>query len=143
MFSNKRYEYVHRVTFEETNLIGNVYFSNYIKWQGLAREMFLANRFEEILSDITEKNMVLVTLNCSCNYLGELVAFDSVLIRMYLLKISQNKIKLKFEYFKYKNDNSEILVAEGTHEIGCFIREGDKMISAPIPKYFIEEIDLY
>ena len=137
----KRFEFKHTVSFEETNLVGNVYFANYIKWQGLCREMFLSNRSDEVLEDIAN-NLALITLNCSCNFYGELRAFDQVMICMYLENINQNKVKLKFEYFKLE-DNSETLVALGMHEIGCFKREQHKMIPVEVPKYFVEEIALY
>ena len=31
------YEYRHVVGFEETNLVGNVYFVNHLRWQGLSQ----------------------------------------------------------------------------------------------------------
>ena len=31
------YEYRHVVGFEETNLVGNVYYVNYVRWQGRCR----------------------------------------------------------------------------------------------------------
>ena len=35
------FEHKHVVTFGETNLLGNVYFTNFFVWQGECREMFL------------------------------------------------------------------------------------------------------
>ncbi|HVR11545.1 MAG TPA: acyl-CoA thioesterase, partial [Thermoanaerobaculia bacterium] len=35
------FEYRHLVGFEETNLVGNVYYVNHLRWQGRCREMFL------------------------------------------------------------------------------------------------------
>ena len=37
----RAYEYRHVVGFEETNVVGNVYFSRYVSWQGRCRELFL------------------------------------------------------------------------------------------------------
>jgi len=37
----RSYEYRHVVSFEETNLVGNVYYVNHLRWQGRVREMFL------------------------------------------------------------------------------------------------------
>ena len=33
----RAYEYRHVVGFEETNLIGNVYYANHVRWQGRCR----------------------------------------------------------------------------------------------------------
>ena len=38
---SRYYEYRHLVTFQETNLVGNVYYANHISWQGRVRELFL------------------------------------------------------------------------------------------------------
>ncbi len=40
----RAFEYHHVVGFEETNLVGNVYYANYIRWQGRCREFFLRER---------------------------------------------------------------------------------------------------
>ena len=45
----KAYEYHHIVSFQETNLVGNVYYANYVQWQGRCREMFLKDN-AQILS---------------------------------------------------------------------------------------------
>ena len=39
--TSRAYEYRLVVGFEETNLVGNVYFVNHLRWQGKCREMFL------------------------------------------------------------------------------------------------------
>jgi enediyne biosynthesis thioesterase len=133
----KRFEYFHTVTFEETNVVGNVYFSNYVKWQGTCREHFLLEKTPQVIQDM-ENGLALVTLGCSCNYVGELRAFDKVLIAMYLISISQNKLKLKFEYFRDEN-----IVAQGTHEIGFFTRKEERLYPTHIPEYIIAELSLY
>ena len=38
----KYYEYRHLVAFEESNLVGNVYYVNHLRWQGRCRELFFA-----------------------------------------------------------------------------------------------------
>lgn len=78
----KAYEYQHTVSFEETNLVGNVYCANYLLWQGRCREMFLRDHAPEILQDLMQ-GLALVTVRVSCDYLSELFAFDEVILRMY------------------------------------------------------------
>ena len=45
----RAYEYRHVVGFEETNLIGNVYYVNHVRWQGRCREMFLRDHAQVLL----------------------------------------------------------------------------------------------
>jgi enediyne biosynthesis thioesterase len=73
----KFYEYKQVVGFEETNLTGNVYFTNYFHWQGRARENFLREYAPEILRQL-EEGLALITLYCSCSFLDEVKAFDEV-----------------------------------------------------------------
>jgi enediyne biosynthesis thioesterase len=137
----KRFEYLHTVSFEETNLIGNVYFANYLKWQGICRERFLQEKAPGVLEDI-QNGLALVTISCSCNYFGELMAFDKVLVGMYLLGIQQNKVKMRFEYLKMLDGENQ-LVAEGFHEIGFFMKNEDKLIPIVVPSYIHNELGVY
>ena len=46
--ADKYFEIRHQVAFEETNLVGNVYYTNFLRWQGRTREMFLAQKAPSI-----------------------------------------------------------------------------------------------
>src|SRR5208283_2902990 len=70
----RAYEYRHLVGFEDTNLVGNVYYVNHLRWQGRCREMFLREHVPALLSEL-QADFALVTLFCSCEYLEEIVAF--------------------------------------------------------------------
>ncbi|NOZ08594.1 MAG: acyl-CoA thioesterase, partial [FCB group bacterium] len=71
------FEFHHIVSFAETNLVGNVYFVNYIKWQGECRELFLREHAPDILEELT-RGLSLVTVRVSCEYFQELTAFDEI-----------------------------------------------------------------
>ena len=77
------FEYHHVVGFEETNLVGNVYYANHIRWQGRCRELFLRERAPDVLGLIVQ-GLALVTVRVSCEYYRELTAFDELIIRMRL-----------------------------------------------------------
>ncbi|HEX4603968.1 MAG TPA: acyl-CoA thioesterase [Candidatus Angelobacter sp.] len=126
----KAYEYRHVVGFEETNLVGNVYYVSHLRWQGRAREMFLREHVPEILMEF-ERGLALITLQCSCQYLGELKAFDQVVVRMFLGSTAQNRIAMRFEYWR-QGAHPE-LVGRGEQEIACMRRQGDGLVPAAIP----------
>ena len=126
----RSFDYRHVVGFEETNLVGNVYYVNHLRWQGRAREMFLRQYAPEILAEF-DHGLALVTLQCSCQYLGELKAFDQVIIRMFLSAIAQNRIAMRFEYWR-EGTKSE-LVGRGEQEIACMRRHGEQLLPASIP----------
>jgi enediyne biosynthesis thioesterase len=86
--------YRHVVSFEETNVVGNVYYTRHISWQGRCREMFLKQHAPEILHDIA-RDLRLVTLRMSCEYFEELNAFDEIEIQMRLAHLRQHRIGLE------------------------------------------------
>lgn len=128
----KGFEYLHFVSFEETNLVGNVYFVNHIKWQGKCRELFLFKYSPKILSEIENGSFVMVTLKCSCEYYDELKAFDEVVIKMWLNSIDRNKISMEFEYFKV-SDSILKLVARGNQEVACMKKEKNNLSPIEVP----------
>ena len=141
MMAGKAYEYRHLVGFEETNLVGNVYYVNHLRWQGRCREMFLRDHAPEILADLA-RDLALATVRCSCEYLAELEAFDQVVIRMRLGGAVQNRITLTFEYWR-ENGGGEELIARGEQVIACMRREGKRAVPTPIPAPLREALKPY
>lgn len=130
----RAYEYCHTVGFEETNLVGNVYYVNHIRWQGRCREMFLKEHAPDVLRQLSG-NLRLVTLKCACSYIAELFAFDELVIRMRLGELAQNRLTLLFEYCR-KNEYEFETVATGEQEIACMtFREGQL-----VPTYFPDSL---
>ncbi len=111
------YEYHHLVGFEETNLVGNVYYVNYLRWQGRCREMFLNEHAADVLADIRD-DLKLFTLKCECEFFAELTAFDELSIRMRLEDLTQTQIGFSFDYVRLR-DGFEQLVARGRQRIAC------------------------
>ncbi|MCD9187141.1 MAG: acyl-CoA thioesterase [Pyrinomonadaceae bacterium] len=122
------YEYKHIVGFEETNLVGNVYYANFVRWQGRCREMFLREKAADVV-DLFKDGFAMVTTRVSCEYFNELNAFDEVTIRMKLGEIRQNRVAMIFEYWR-----DDEMVARGEQEIACMQREGDSIVSTNIPQ---------
>lgn len=140
----RHYEYSHRVGFEETSLVGNVYYVNHLRWQGRCREMFLLEHAPEVLRQIGD-GLALATVRCACDYLAELQAFDEVMVRMRLAAMAQNRITLGFEYWR-RSAAGEELVARGEQQIACMRRDpsaGGAMVAAPIPAALREALRPY
>ncbi len=135
------YEYRHVVGFEETNLVGNVYYVNHLRWQGRCREMFLRDHASEILDQLS-KGLSLVTTRCSCDYHAELAAFDELTIRMRLVALVQNRITFSFEYWR-RREAVEDLVASGEQQIACMRRDGGFLVPTPVPRSLVDALRPY
>jgi enediyne core biosynthesis thioesterase len=137
----RSYEYRHVVSFEETNLVGNVYYTHQLSWQGRCRELFLKNNAPDIIDGLG-RDFTLATVRCACEYLAELMVFDEVSVRMHLVESVQNRITLGFEYWRLKN-GSEELVARGEQQVACMRRDGERMVPAPVPASLREALAPY
>lgn len=111
------YELRHLVGFEETNLVGNVYYVNYVRWQGRCREMFLLDMAPEVLDDIRE-DLKLFTVSVSCEFFAEITAFDQISIQMRLEELTQTQIVFAFDYVRL-HEGAEKLVARGRQRVAC------------------------
>jgi len=131
------YEYQHIVGFQETNLIGNVYYVHYLSWQGRCREMFLQDNAPSVLEDIAN-GLKLATVRVSCEYEEELFAFDRVAIRMSLATLKPSGMTLRYTYVKL-GEQRETIVARGEMEIACL--KGTAAV--PVPEELREALRPY
>lgn len=135
------YEYQHTVSFQETNLVGNVYYTHFLEWQGRCREMFLRDHAPEVIAELG-RDLALATVRCSCEYFVELLVFDEVTVRMRLGELAQNRISLRFEYWRRKAGGEE-LVARGEQQVACMKREGLRVVPTTVPAALREALAAY
>ncbi|MEU8122624.1 acyl-CoA thioesterase [Spirillospora sp. NPDC049024] len=127
------FEYLHTVGFEETNLVGNVYYVNYLRWQGRCREMFLKQRAPAVLDDLNA-DLKLFTLRVDCEFFAEITAFDEVSIRMRLLELAQTQLEFGFDYVRLDGGGAETLVARGRQRVACMRGPNGRTAPARIPE---------
>jgi enediyne polyketide synthase len=130
--SARTYEYRHVVGFEETNLVGNVYFTNPLRWQGRCRELFLREHAPSVLDDLA-RGLAMVTTHVSCDFVAELKPFDEVSVRMSLEAQGPNHLELYFEYWRISPKGSE-LVARGKQGVSCMNRTDFGLVRTPLPE---------
>jgi enediyne biosynthesis thioesterase len=129
---DRYYEYRHVVGFEETNLVGNVYYVNYIRWQGRCREMFLLENASDVLDDL-RGSLKLFTLKSDCEFIAEIAAFDELSIRMRLEDLTQTQIGFAFDYVRIR-EGVEDLVARGRQRVACMRRADGRIVPARVPE---------
>ena len=126
------YTYRHRVTFDETNLVGNVYFAHYLHWQGHCREHFLADHAPEVLGAL-ERDLALVTLDCGAEFFAEGRALDVVEVRMSLDRVDGGRVRMAFDYVRTA-PGPTLLLARGRQAVACMRRGGDGLEPIPVPE---------
>ena len=131
------FEYEHVVTFDETNVVGNVYFVHHLRWQGHCRELFLLEHAPGVL-DALDRDLVLVTTRCSCDFYAELRALDRVLVRMSLAELRQNRVTMRFDYL-----SGDRLVARGEQQIACLRQTGEGLVPVAVPEELRAALEPY
>jgi enediyne core biosynthesis thioesterase len=135
------YEYRHIVSFEETNLVGNVYYVNYLRWQGRCREMFLLEHAPDVLTEL-RGDLKLFTLKSECEFLAEITAFDKLSIRMRLEELTQTQIAFAFDYVHLR-ESSEELIARGRQRVACMRGSSHQTVPARVPETLRRALEGY
>nr|AAO25880.1 TebC [Streptomyces sp. 100/Eco52] len=136
------FEYRHTVGFEETNLVGNVYYVNYLSWQGRCREMFLKLRAPAVLAEIQD-DLKLFTLKVDCEFFAEITAFDELSIRMRLADLAQTQLEFTFDYVKLDADGAETLVARGRQRVACMRGPNTATVPSLVPEALLTALEPY
>lgn len=129
---SRYYEIEHIIGFEETSLVGNVYYVNYLRWQGRCREMFLREKAPAVLTQLNE-GLKLFTIKVECEFMAENTAFDQLSIRMRLKDLSESQIQFAFDYVEVK-DGQEHLVARGRQWIVCMQGPNGHTVPIRVPE---------
>jgi enediyne biosynthesis thioesterase len=111
------YEYRHVVSFEETDLVGSVYYVNYVRWQDRCREMFLLEHAPDVLEEL-RRDLKLSTVDSEYEQVAEISAFDEISIRMRLEELTQTQISLAFDYVRL-HEGAKELIARGRQRVEC------------------------
>ncbi|TCW40538.1 acyl transferase domain-containing protein [Laceyella sacchari] len=125
---------------EESNLVGNVYFSNYTVWQNRVRDRFFHSLAPELFQG-TGEHGEWVPLNNKVHHLREAMPFDTIEVHMSLVKRYQSGLSLFFEYYRLDENGQRHKLAYGEQEIAWMTRDelGNPQ-PAPIPEAFDEAL---
>ena len=137
------YELRHRVGFEETNFVGNVYYVNYLRWQGHCRERFLVEEAPEVLAEIMHDDLKLFTLKAECEFFAEITAFDELSVRMRLDELTSTQVQFSFDYVLLKEDGAESLIGRGKQRIACMRGPNNNTVPCRVPAQLLEALAPY
>ncbi len=126
------YEIRHTVGFEETNLVGNVYYVNYLRWQGRCREMFLKERAPGVLAEL-RRDLKLFTLRVDCEFFAEITAFDELSVRMRLGRTGPDAGGVHLR-LRAPARRGVALVARGSQRVACMRGPNTDTVPARVPE---------
>ncbi|MCJ7603516.1 MAG: FAD-dependent oxidoreductase [Desulfobulbaceae bacterium] len=103
-----------QTSLEDANLVGNIYFANYYKWQGRTRDNFLKEIYPEFNSGF-ERGGELRCVHCKVNHLNEAMPYDHIIVRMHKKAVHERGVDLFFEYFRVNPDGKNQKIGYGEH----------------------------
>jgi enediyne biosynthesis thioesterase len=142
MTTDDYYEIRHTVGFEETNIVGNVYYVNYLRWQGRCRELFLKEKAPDVLAEL-HADLKLFTLRVDCEFFAELTAFDEVSVRMRLAELAQTQLQFTFDYVRLDPDSSQTLAARGSQRVACMRGPNTRTVPTRVPESLVRALRPY
>lgn len=98
-------------TYDDTNSVGNVYFTNYIRWVGRAREMFFANCLPTF--DVRTTEFLILTRDVFHQFVSEIREFESAVVRLRVGKVNRKFVSLEHEI---RTDDGR-LVGKGNQQL--------------------------
>ena len=136
------HEEIIKTTLEDGNSVGNIYFSNYSRWQGLVRDAFFYKINNIYFENIGEEGELIVT-DSSVSHLQETMPFSTIQVSMNIIEIWDNSIELSFAYYRIDNDH-KIKLATGTQTVVWAKKDkNDHYLSSPFPKEYLEKLISY
>ncbi len=104
---------VFNTSFEDGNVVGNIYFATYGVWQGRVRDRFFYELSPENFSGRPDTE--LICANFRMTQLREAMPFDRVRVEMRMVALYERAADLSFQYFRVAADGSETKLAVGEH----------------------------
>ena len=104
----RTFSVTHRIFFNETNAMGGVvYFSNFVKWQGMVREAFLTQAVPEwpiLLEEARQGNVNMITVEEHSTFIDHVYFGDVVKINIHAVELRRMSFKIVFEMTKNGTD---------------------------------------
>lgn len=138
---NKKRKYCVKftVTLSDTNAMGGVvYFANFVKWQGMVRELIMRHKcdFKQVMS----RSLQMITHSCSVKFSGHLYFGDVVRIEVQTKQVLPTSFVMLFQYF---NDETDGLVATGEQKVTFADSKTGQLCRVPEEIYQLaEEVEL-
>jgi acyl-CoA thioester hydrolase len=116
--------YEHRANYYETDKMGVIHHSNYIKWMEEAR-IYIMNELGHSFKSFEEMGYISPVLSVNCEYKKSVEFDDIVQIRVYLKEISMVKFVLGYDMYN-KTKGELCTMASSVH---CFWKNGGRPVN--------------
>ncbi|WP_027339351.1 acyl-CoA thioesterase [Halonatronum saccharophilum] len=100
-----------RVTYQETDMMGVVYYGNYLRWFEIGRTEYLREKGMSY-KEFEDRGILLPVLESHCNYHSPARYDDLVTIKTKISKLKRTKIE--FDYEIIRSEDGELIAIGST-----------------------------
>ncbi len=125
------------VTLKSTNVFGNVYFSNFIEYQGVVREKFLLANVPDLHDLMANQSIRLVTVDTYNRFISNAYFGDTLVVELTTSDIKAATCQMNISF---KNKATGLLVGEGYQRF-CVVSAKGKVVR--IPENFLGPLNFY
>lgn len=125
------------VTLKDTNVFGNVYFSNYIEYQGIIREKFLLSSVPDLHDMLAKTKIRLVTVDTYNKFISNAYFGDTLLVELTTSDINAATCRMNITF---KNKATGKLIGQGYQRL-CVVSSEGKVVR--IPDEILRPLDFY
>lgn len=135
---NKYFSIEKTVFLEDTNMMGNTYFANYVAWQGEARETLLLSHPNIAAEMKASQHIRMITHSVYHRFMEETTFGDRVEIRVTCKELKRCSFVLMFRYYNKKTNSfigegwQRITFLDQTRKTLCKIPNFVRELVAPI-----------
>lgn len=132
-YPEKKFVYEKTVLIKQTNVMGNTYFSNFVEWQGEAREKLFLSHPAALTFLKENPHIVLVTHTLHHRFLANAYFGDTIRIELTTRDILDYSLRIVFRFY---HSATNVFIGEGWQKI-CFV---DARHNQPckIPQIFLD-----
>ncbi len=128
-----------QTTLEESDVVGNVYYSNYFLWQGRMLDLFLYSVAPEYLR-VSKPKGEMVSVFSRMLFLREAMPFDKVRVVLYIKSVSECGAVFNFEFFREQPDGNTQKLQVGEQEVIWALRHEGTPVPTPWPSSVLEAL---
>jgi len=125
------------VTLKDTNVFGNVYFSNDIQYQGVVREKFFLEKVPDLHELLTANSLRLVTIDTYNKFINNAYFGDTLLVELTTSEINGASCRLNITF---KNKETGELLGQGYQRV-CIVGATGRVMR--IPAELLDILDFY
>jgi len=137
----QKFKYPVFVGIGDTNMEQNVYWTNYFKWFGIAREIFLMSIFPDFLK-LFSSGARIITHETNIKHISSAFFADEVILELWMTELRKTSAKMMVNFIRKSTDEK---IAEGWQILVFADSQGKPALIPPelkeaILKYVVNEV---